>query len=223
MINEGQMSQKREALRNALVDSAERSIAERGYLALRVRELAQEVGCALGAIYTVFPDLDALIGAVKDRTLDDLEAQIAVRFAEIDKAGRGKKQTGAKAAQQRLVALADIYLAFASGRPKLWQALFEHRSLAAKTPGAYQENLERILSHVERPLDVIMPEATTKARRLFARALFSAVHGVLSLGLDEKLGALPADLLAWQVRAIVQAATAGAADHPEWARLDGVD
>src|SRR5579872_3237503 len=99
MTNEGQMSQKREALKGALVDSAERIIAERGYLALRARELAQDVGCALGAIYTVFPDLDALVLAVKDRTLDDLEAQIAVRFAEIDRAAGGKKQTGVKNGQ----------------------------------------------------------------------------------------------------------------------------
>jgi AcrR family transcriptional regulator len=222
MANEGQMSRKREALKDALVDSAEQIIAERGYLALRARELAQDVGCALGAIYTVFPDLDALVREVKERTLDELEAQIAARFAEIDRAAGGKKQTGVKAAQQRLLALADIYLAFASSRPKLWQALFEHRSpAAANAPEAYQENLERILSHVERPLDEIMPIASLKARRLFARALFSAVHGVLILGLDEKLGALPADLLAWQMRAIVQTATSGAADHPELARLDG--
>jgi AcrR family transcriptional regulator len=45
--------------------------------ALRARDVAQNVGCALGAIYNVFADLDALVLAVKERTLDMLEAEIA--------------------------------------------------------------------------------------------------------------------------------------------------
>src|SRR5580700_10611737 len=81
MVNEAKTSDRRTALRRALIAAAERMIDERGHQALRARELAQDVGCALGAIYNVFPDLDALILAVKAQTLDDLEAEIARRFA----------------------------------------------------------------------------------------------------------------------------------------------
>ncbi len=47
------------ALREALVSAAERTVAAQGLSGLRARDLAREAGCAVGAIYTVFPDLDA--------------------------------------------------------------------------------------------------------------------------------------------------------------------
>ena len=59
---------RRENLRESLVDAAERTITEQGLAQLKARALAQEVGCALGAIYNVFPDLAALIMAVNSRS-----------------------------------------------------------------------------------------------------------------------------------------------------------
>src|SRR6186997_1420454 len=67
-------AERREELRGALIDAAERTIAAGGLEALRARELAEEVGCAVGAIYNVFPNLDALIFEVNARTLRAFEA-----------------------------------------------------------------------------------------------------------------------------------------------------
>ena len=66
--------ERREQLRGALIDAAETAIAEGGLSALKARDLARTVGCALGAIYTVFPDLDALILSVNLRTLHLFES-----------------------------------------------------------------------------------------------------------------------------------------------------
>ena len=67
---------RRERLRTALIDAAEATIAAEGLAALKARDLAKEVGCALGAIYTAFPDLDALILTVNLRTLALFERAI---------------------------------------------------------------------------------------------------------------------------------------------------
>jgi AcrR family transcriptional regulator len=213
MVNDMEMSSRRGALREALVASAERMIGERGYQALRARELAQEVGCALGAIYNVFPDLDALIVAVKEHTLDALDSEIARRVDDKNLASGAARGGAVAIATQRMQMLARTYLNFASQHPKQWQALFEHRSRHANE--AYHVKLDQIFGHIERPLAAIMPLAPARARRLFAQALFSAVHGIVALGLDQKLGALPDQDLAWQVSAIVQAVANGAAAHPE--------
>jgi hypothetical protein len=69
--------------------------------------------------------------------------------------------------------------------------------------------LDNILQYVERPLEVLAPQLTPSERKLWARALFSGVHGIVALGLDEKLGPLSADSLKWQVQLLVHAATAG--------------
>jgi hypothetical protein len=71
--------------------------------------------------------------------------------------------------------------------------------------------LDGVLRHVERPFEILAPELAPGDRQLWARALFSAVHGVVALGLDQKLGPLSPASLKWQVDALVRAATAGIA------------
>src|SRR5688572_20925904 len=124
------VSERRGALRESLVAAAGRAISERGVTGLKARELARETGCALGAIYNVFPDLDALVLAVNAKTLAELEA--ALRRA----AASGVK--GRAAAVDELVRLADAYLEFAAANGQRWRALFEHRSPPGKElPQAY--------------------------------------------------------------------------------------
>src|SRR5688500_10576783 len=72
-----QTSVRRQQLGEALITAAERAIEARGLGGLKARELAQEVGCAVGAIYNVFPDLDALVLHANLRTLASFEAVIA--------------------------------------------------------------------------------------------------------------------------------------------------
>ena len=62
---------RRRALRDNLIAIAEKRIAAEGLAGLRARDLAAEAGCALGAIYTVFPDMTALTLAVNARTFAD--------------------------------------------------------------------------------------------------------------------------------------------------------
>ena len=51
---------RRENLRDALTDAAARAIADHGLSGLKARALADEAGCAVGAIYNVVADLDEL-------------------------------------------------------------------------------------------------------------------------------------------------------------------
>src|SRR5690242_11941470 len=73
----GGTAARREGLREALLAALERTVVAQGWQALRARDLAREVGCAVGAIYNVFPDLDALVFAAKGRTLDLLDRELA--------------------------------------------------------------------------------------------------------------------------------------------------
>src|SRR3981189_2825799 len=73
MVYESKAAERRDKLRDALIDAAERTIETQGLRALRARDLAAEVGCAVGAIYNAVTDLDELIYAVNARTLAALE------------------------------------------------------------------------------------------------------------------------------------------------------
>ncbi len=188
---------RREQLREDLIDVAARTIAEQGVFGLKARTLADEVGCAVGAIYNVVADLDELILLVNARTLAELEKTMSAAAAP----GRGPDW-----AIEHLVKLALAYLDFAASHRKQWQALFEHRlPPGQRLPEWYQRELERLFEYVERPVEELQPDLIRARRELLARSLFSAVHGLVALGLEEKLQFIPLPALREQVTTIVTA------------------
>jgi AcrR family transcriptional regulator len=225
-------NERRQHLRAALVEAAERVIAERGLPHLKARDLASAVGCAVGAIYNVFPDLDGLILEVNLRTLVLFEAYIAQAHKDGRPGGAGggsgaepsapvrapradAAAGGADRAVSDLTRLAVTYLAFASEHPLRWRALFEHRMAGgAALPDWYLKEQVRLFRYIEEPLGRLCPRLPAHERHLLARTIFSATHGMVSLGLDEKLMSLPQPTLRHQVECVVQAISHGLAADP---------
>ena len=191
------------ALRTRLIDAAERTIAERGLAALKARDLAAEADCAIGTIYNVFEHLDELVLCVGSRTLTMLEEALG--------AARSRGPYGSiDEAIADLVRLALAYLDFAARHQIRWRALFEHRiSEARSLPDWFVEQQQVLFAQVEGPMGSLLPGLDHDRRRILARTLFSAVHGVVSLGLEEKLVSLPLADLREQVAAIVRAVASG--------------
>jgi AcrR family transcriptional regulator len=197
---------RRDELREALLASVERTVVAEGYQALRARDLAREVGCAVGAIYNVFPDLDALILAAKGRALDLLDGELAAAVAAVAAA----TPPTADVATHQLLALARAYLQFAIDHAQLWRMLFEHRIAAAtELPAWYRDRLAALFSHLDAPLRAIVPELADENRALLGRALFSAVHGIVVLGLEERIDTVSHGAIAGQIATIVRACVAG--------------
>src|ERR671932_555397 len=90
--------ERRRRLRDALIAAAETMIRADGLGGLRARDLARAANCAVGAIYNVFHDLDALVLAVNAGTLDRIDAAIG----RAGKAGAASEAGGAGGATQRL-------------------------------------------------------------------------------------------------------------------------
>jgi len=182
-------AERRQELKAGLIEAAERVIGTRGLEALRARDLATEVGCAIGAIYNVFPNLDALVIEVNARTLRAFERFLA-------DAAKTPPRSGENPAIAELVQLALVYLAFAVAHRPRWQALFAHQMAEpGKVPAWYLDEQARLFGLVERPLARLRPDLDGKDLMALAGTLFSGVHGIVSLGLDEKLIALPAAAL----------------------------
>ena len=191
-------AERRLELKGALIDAAERAISARGLEGLRARDLAVEVGCAVGAIYNVFPNLDALVFEVNARTLRAFEAFLADAEAT-------PPRSGENSAVAELVHLALVYLEFAVEHRPRWRALFEHRMAeAGEIPPWYLAEQARLFALVEGPLAELRPDLDGGRLMLFARTLFSGVHGIVSLGLDAKLAALPPAVLQEEVRKFVR-------------------
>jgi AcrR family transcriptional regulator len=199
-------AERKEQLRDSLVAAAEAAITAGGLAAVRARDLAHNVGCALGAIYTVFPDLDALIVAVNSRTL----AMLGEHLAAVERGGPWRVQPGEPLAVARLVALAHGYLAFADANGPRWRALFAHHNPAGRpVPAWHVDEQMQLFRFIDAPLKEIVPNIDDEARALLGRSLFSAVHGIVSLGLEEKLVAVPMAHLREQLTLVVSAAARG--------------
>jgi AcrR family transcriptional regulator len=185
-------------LHDLLLDAAEQVIAADGLSQLRARVLADRAGCSVGAIYGVFTDLDRLILAVNTRTL------AAIGAAMDQAAGAGPAE--------RMVGLAHAYLAYAVANRPRWTALFQHRLPSDQSVTAeYAGQLATAFAHVEGPLAALCPAMPEPDRALLARSLFSAVHGMVELGLDEKVAAIPLPTLRAQIGLVVAAMAAGLA------------
>jgi AcrR family transcriptional regulator len=199
-VIESVTDQRRARLRDALVIAAERTITQHGLGSLRARALAEEAGCAVGAIYNVVEDLDDLVLLVNARTLTALERDLAA-------ADRVDEPADApNAAIARLVRMALAYLDFAAAQTPRWRTLFEHRMPAGRAvPAWYREQQQRLFAYVEELLLELQAEESRVRRALLARSLFSAVHGLVVLGLEEKLQTIPLPVLREQVRFVVTA------------------
>lgn len=190
--------ERREALRERLITAAEETIAANGLAALKARPLAEAVGCAVGAIYTAFPDLDALILACNGRSLSALDAWLAQTAPASGDPG------------ERLIQLAVRYLAFATSHPRRWRAMFEHRLPDDyPVPDWYGEALAAVFSQLEEPLTALLPDLPADQRSPIAQGLFASVHGMVIIGLDGKLGRVDPAALETQIRTLVGATLAG--------------
>jgi AcrR family transcriptional regulator len=193
--------ERRDKLRDSLILAAERRIAAGGLAGLKTRDLARDIGCANGAVYNLVEDMDELILRVGSRTLEKLDASLIEAESE-----------GPASASETLVRIALAYCDFAADHLQLWRALFEHRMAPGKPIPDWAINQQmELFRHIYRPLAVLFPNRSAAELSVTARSLFSAVHGMVTLGLEQKLIAVPIDALRNEIAMIVRAMVKGLA------------
>jgi AcrR family transcriptional regulator len=190
--------ERRAKLRQALIEAAEQAIAAKGLAGLKTRDLAHQIGCANGAVYNLVEDVDELILRVGSRTLRRLDAALEV-------AETGRAEPG-----ETLVRIAVAYCDFAAANLELWRALFEHRMAPDKlVPEWSVADQMELFRHIYMPLAALLPDRSTAELGVTSRSLFSAVHGMVALGLEQKLVAVPIAALRGEIRTIVTAMVHG--------------
>jgi AcrR family transcriptional regulator len=189
---------RREELRGRLLNAAEAQVAAGGLAGLKARDVTAAAGCALGALYTAFENLDELILYLSARTLARLDA--ALRAAAPD----------SLPPSARLATLAQAYVAFALSHRQLWAALFEHQLPPGVPVPDWQIAAQaRLISQIAEPLAVLRPDLRAEALTLRSCTLFAAVHGVVELSLTGRFVGTPQETLLSEVTALVEALTRG--------------
>jgi AcrR family transcriptional regulator len=176
------VEKRRADLREMLIDLAEAQIATGGIDSLKARDLALKAGCALGAIYNVFADMTDLIMAVNGRTFARIGKQV------------GGAITGheAETPDRHLILLAHAYLDFAAENHPQWRALFDLKLPDDdRGPEWYRIELNALFSNIALPVAQLFPELSGRDLELMVRALFSSVHGMVLLGLENRISGVP--------------------------------
>ncbi len=194
--------QRREHQRQALLEAAEKRMAKNGLASLRTRDLSNDIGVAHGAIYNLVTDMDEIILRVASKTLGRLDIALE-QSAEYTSAGHSNPVA-------ILIAIARTYHHFAVENLHVWRALFEHRmALDATLPDWLFKDQMRLFRHILVPLEALATSMREEERILLAKTMFSAVHGVVALGLDEKIVAVPRDMIDSQLEILVEIICAG--------------
>jgi len=180
----GVRQERRENLKLRLIEAASARVQAHGLGGVRARDITADAGCALGALYKVFADLNELMLRVNARTLAALDATLT------------ETTRNAADAPAALKALAIGYLSFARENRNLWTALFEHRMPeGASLPAWHVGQLTILIEHIIEPLATLQPSLDAHRLTVRARTLFSAVHGIVSISLEDRfVGLAPAEI-----------------------------
>lgn len=194
----GKVAERRKVLREDLVKIAEATIAQSGLTSLRARDLAAEAGCAVGAIYNVFGDLNDLVLAVNARTFHALGAEVAAALADAE-----------QTPTDQLIVMAQAYHHFASRHHNLWRALFDiERAEGETAPDWYLAEMGQLFTFIHDPLAALNPDTGAEELILLTKALFSSVHGIVLLGLDEASAGVQSDNIDAMIALILKRLTA---------------
>jgi AcrR family transcriptional regulator len=178
--------------RERMLVAAQEIIAKDGLRALKVRDVAVASRTSLGGVYLQFADLDALVVAVNRRTLVRLDGALA--------AAAGIEP------RDRIHRLASTYLDFAAKEPNLLRSMFEHRMEERRPfPLDLLGEVNDAFARIAEPLALILTDRALDDVAIIARTMFSAFHGIVTMGIEERMVAVPIPRLREQVELFVDA------------------
>jgi AcrR family transcriptional regulator len=181
-----------------LIEVARALIAAHGLRSLKVRDVAHAAECSIGTVYNEFVDLDELVLAVNGDTMRALESAMAAVPRDDP--------------VQQLHGFAQGYLTFWTEHPNLMRSLYEHRMEGDRPfPEDLLDMVRGTFALMYPPLLRLLPDYPTDQVAMQARTMFSAAHGIITLGLEERLVAVRPDQLREQLRLFVDTYLAGLA------------
>ncbi|MGN1290968.1 MAG: TetR/AcrR family transcriptional regulator, partial [Bradyrhizobium sp.] len=193
---ESRRDRKKLQRRALLIEIARRYIATKGLRSLKVRDVSEAAGCSIGSVYNEFGDFDGLILTVNRETVQALTARL--------------KAVPAEDPLRQLHGLADAYLGFATEHANLLRSLFEHRMEDDRPfPEDILVMVMDAFALMHAPLVRLLPDRDPNDVALLSRIMFSAVHGIISLGLEERMVAVPPEKLRGRLAQFVDTHLAG--------------
>lgn len=164
--------QPRAELAKAVLHEARKLVADHGLSALTARTLAQAVGCSVGTLYNLYPNLDTVRLHLNAELLDRLQVVMAAADEAV---------AADAAVETRLLALAKAYLSFARSNLNLFQTLIDNRPpvLTEPLPDWLLERIVRLRRGIEMAVAPLIPHASPDRLERAAATTWAAVNGLV--------------------------------------------
>lgn len=165
-----------EALHAQVMEACDAWLREHPAHTLSLRALAREVGCAPSTLLKLYGSFGNLLQHVNIETLARLRTVIEPLIGEATP-------------EQRLKSLARAYWQFAQREPFRWRLLFDYPlAQEGELDQRQSEMIEALFLRVEATLREYQPALDDPEARRLGRTLWGSVHGLVQLGLNERLG-----------------------------------
>ncbi|KGY12025.1 TetR family transcriptional regulator [Vibrio tubiashii] len=164
----------REELVTLTLNTVKDFLSENSYHELSLRKIATMIGYVPSTLVNVFGSYNLLLLHAVAQTLDELsnEAKQVVANSEDPNAA--------------LYELAYCYHDFAQRHPYRWQLIFEHNMNGDTLPEWQSERIDAMTGMLEQLLQVIAPQRSQSEVLKASRVLWSGVHGITLLSVDDK-------------------------------------
>ncbi|MCG9598016.1 WHG domain-containing protein [Vibrio sp. Isolate25] len=164
----------REELIALTLDTVKEFLSENSYHELSLRKVANMIGYVPSTLVNVFGNYNLLLLHAVAQTLDELanEAKGVVAQSQNPKTA--------------LYELAYCYHDFAQRHPHRWQLIFEHNMNGETLPEWQAERIDNMTGMLEQLLQIIAPHRSEKEVLQASRVLWSGVHGITLLSVDDK-------------------------------------
>jgi AcrR family transcriptional regulator len=165
-----------EALHAQVMAACDAWLQENPVHTLSLRALAREVGCAPSTLLKLYGSFNNLLQHVNIETLSRLREVIEPLMS-------------GDAPEVRLQSLARAYWQFAQREAYRWQLLFDYPlAQEGELDQRQSDMIEGLFLRVEAILKEYQPALDDPEARRLGRTLWGSVHGLVLLGLNERLG-----------------------------------
>ena len=166
----------RDEIREMAISAAAKHVETEGFQSLTARKVASSIGYTVGTLYHVFRNFDDLVIHLNAQTIDEMAALI-------QRNTRRKRNP-----ENRIRAMAEFYVKYASDHPDRWRLVFEHQApRGLPTPVQMKERRDVMFEMVADNLREISPGRMPQEVDHTATALWSGIHGICILALTGKL------------------------------------
>ncbi|MCA3951575.1 TetR/AcrR family transcriptional regulator [Vibrio vulnificus] len=164
----------REELIALTLETVKEFLAEHSYHELSLRKLANMIGYVPSTLVNVFGSYNLLLLHAVAQTLDEL----SLEAMKVVQDSNDKKQA--------LAELAYCYHDFALLHPHRWRLIFEHNMNGAELPEWQAKRIDNMTGMLEALLQQLAPSRTPTEVLQASRVLWSGVHGITLLSVDDK-------------------------------------